>query len=221
MRSTWPKQEHKTAKSCHVISCQVTLDILACGNMAIDSEKKKLLQSQNTVKRCAAIVMILSLFYVMIAVYLPFRQLHLPTLLDRVVFTLRCSMVSLLVVVAGIMIVAQIRFHTTAINPLDPSGQKITETFQRCLNNTLEQFLVHVLSLMVLSTYIPEGQVKCIPYLVVWFVIGRAVFCVGYFIDPIKRGVGFAMNWFANLAVVGYCFYCMCVYGVQASDVKN
>lgn len=208
--------------SCYVIiSCLITFDTLACGNMSTDSEKKKLLQDQNTVKRCGAIALLLFLFYVTIAVYLPLRQLHLPTLLDRVAFTLRWSMVSLLVVVAGIMILAQIRYHTTAINPLDTSGQKITETFQRCLHNTLEQFLVHVLSLMVLSTYISEGQMQCIPYLVVWFVIGRAVFFVGYFIDPIKRGVGFAMNWFANLAVVGYCLYCMCVYGVQASDVKN
>lgn len=203
--------------SCHAWSC-VTL---ARGNMATDSEKKKLIQDQSTVKRSIAIALLLFLFYVTIAVYLPLRQLQLPTLLDRVVFTLRWSMVSLLVVVAGIMILAQIRYHTTAINPLDTSAQKITETFQRCLQNTLEQFLVHVLSLLVLSTYLPEEQMHCIPYLVVWFVIGRAVFFVGYFIDPIKRGVGFAMNWLVNLAVVGYCLYCMCVYGVHAPDVKN
>lgn len=203
--------------SCHAWSC-VTL---ACGNMATDSEKKKLIQDQSTVKRSIAIALLLFLFYVTIAVYLPLRQLQLPTLLDRVVFTLRWSMVSLLVVVACIMILAQIRYHTSAINPLDTSGQKITETFQRCLQNTLEQFLIHVLSLLVLSTYLPEEQMQCIPYLVVWFVIGRAVFFVGYFIDPIKRGVGFAMNWLVNLAVVGYCFYCMCVYGVHAPDAKN
>lgn len=93
--------------------------------MATDSEKKKLIQDQSTVKRSIAIALLLFLFYVTIAVYLPLRQLQLPTLLDRVVFTLRWSMLSLLVVVAVIMILAQVRYHTTAINPLDTSGQKI------------------------------------------------------------------------------------------------
>lgn len=89
--------------SCHVMSCHAWSCVtLACGNMATDSEKKKLIQDQSTVKRSVAIALLLFLFYGTIAVYLPLRQLQLPTLLDRVVFTLRWSMVSLLVVLLAL-----------------------------------------------------------------------------------------------------------------------
>lgn len=188
--------------------------------MTSDSEKKRLVQNQNTVRRSIVFALILLICSVTAAGYLPFPKLHLPTLFDRVVFTLRCSMLSLLSLVAGIQVLASIRLRTSAINPLDPSGQKFTQTFDRYLRNTVEQFLVHTFGLLVLSTYLSEGQMQWIVYLVVWFVIARAVFLVGYYIDPVKRAIGFAMTWLVNLVVVGYCLYCMCVYGVQAS-AKN
>ena len=186
--------------------------------MASDSEKdqKKQRQDQRIVHINIAIAVILLACYLMFAVYFPFPKLHLPTLLDRVVFTLRCLVVSLLTIAGGIMVIACKRYVTSAINPLDPSGKKFTEQFQRYLQNTLEQFLVHSFSLIALSTYLSEDKMHWIPLLVALFVIGRALFFVGYAIDPLKRSIGFGMTWLPNLAVSGYCLYCMCVYGVQA-----
>ena len=156
--------------------------------------------------------------YVVAGAYIPFSKLHLPTLLDRVVFTLRWLMISLLTIFAGVIAVGNMRFATSAINPLDPSGKKFTELRQNYLQNTVEQFLLHSFSLLALSTYLSEEKMHWIPLLVVLFVIARAVFFVGYSIDPLKRGVGFASTWFPTIAVSVYCLYCMCAYGVTASN---
>ena len=186
--------------------------------MASDSEKdqKKQRQDQRIIHINIVIGVILLACYLMFAVYFPFPKLHLPTLLDRVVFTLRCLVVSLLAIIGGIMAVASKRYGTPAINPLDPSGKKFTEQRQMYLQNTLEQFLVHSFCLMGLSTYLSEEKMHWIPLLVALFVIGRALFFVGYAIDPMKRSVGFGLTWLPTVAVSGYCLYCMCVYGVQA-----
>ena len=190
--------------------------------MAVESEKeqsrqKKVKQDQNTVLRnvfCAVLFLSCS---VTAAVSFPFPKLRLPTLLDRVVFTLRCLMVSVLTIFAGVSAVANKRFSTAAINPLDPSGKALTEMRQRYLQNTVEQFLLHAFSLLTLSTYLSEEKMHLIPLLVVLFIIARAVFFVGYSIDPIKRTLGFAMTYTQNVFVTGYCLYCMFVHGVQAS----
>ena len=186
--------------------------------MASDSEKdqKKHRQDQRKVHINVVISVILLACYLMFAVYFPFPKLHLPTLLDRVVFTLRCLVVSLLAIAGGIVVIASKRYATSAINPLDPSGKKFTEQLQMYQQNTLEQFLVHSFSLIALSTYISEEKMHWIPLLVALFVIGRALFFVGYAIDPLKRIVGFNMTWWPTMAASGYCLYCMCVYGVQA-----
>ena len=182
-----------------------------------DKEQKKLRQDQHTVRMNILIGVILLSFYVSAAVYFPFPKQHLPTLLDRVVFTLRCLVVSLLAITCGIIAVGNKRYGTSAINPLEPSGKKFTEQRQMYLQNTVEQFLLHSFSVIALSTYLSEEKMHWIPLLVALFVIGRAVFFVGYSIDPLKRGVGFILTWFPTIVVNGYCLYCMCVYGVQAT----
>ena len=186
--------------------------------MASDSEKdlKKQRQDQRIIHINLVIAVILLACYLMFAVYFPFPKLHLPNLLDRVVFTLRCLVVSLLAIIGGIAAVATKRYGTAAINPLDPSGKKFTEQRQMYLQNTLEQFLVHSFCLMGLSTYLSEEKMHWIPLLVALFVIGRALFFVGYAIDPLKRTVGFGLTWWPTMAVSGYCLYCMCVYEMQA-----
>lgn len=146
---------------------------------------------------------------------IPFPKLHLPTLLDRVVFTLRWLIVSLVTICTGVVVVGNTRFKTSAINPLDPEERKYTELPQRYLQNTLEQFMPHSFSLFALSTYLSEENMHWIPLLVALFVIARVVYFVGYFIEPIKRIPGFVLTFLPTLAVGGYCLCCMCVYGAQ------
>ena len=176
--------------------------------MATDTDQqKKQSQDQKTIRKQIFCAFVLMFCFGVIAVYVPFPKPHLPTLLDRVVFTLRWLIVSLLSVYAGVVWVANARFRTAAINPLDPSGMKYVEMRSRYLQNTVEQFLLHSFSLIVLSTYLSEEKMYLVPLLVVLFCIARFLFAVGYSMDPLKRGVGFAMTMFQNVGVILYCLY--------------
>ena len=176
--------------------------------MATDTdEKKKQSQDEKEVRIQLLCAFVLLFWFGVIAVYVPFPKPHLPTLLDRVVFTLRWLIVSLLSVYAGVIWVGIARNRTAARNPLDPSGVKYVGTSSRYLLNTNEQFLLHSFSLIVLSTYLTEEKMYLVPLLVVLFCIARLLFAVGYSMDPLKRGVGFTMTIFPTTAVIIYCLY--------------
>ena len=182
---------------------------------ATDQQKKQF-QDQKKVSteiRCASVLLFC---FGAVALYFPFPKPHLPTLLDRLVFTLRWLIVSLLSVFAGVIWVGNMRYSTSAINPLDPSGNKYVEMGSRYLQNTVEQFLLHSFSLIVLATYLSEETMHLVPLLVVLFSIARLLFAVGYSIDPLWRGFGFAMTFLPSAVVIYYCLYCLFMYGFEA-----
>ena len=185
--------------------------------MASDTDRqKKQSQDQKKVLINIFCAFILLLCVGVIALYFPFPKPRLPTLLDRLVFTLRWLIVSLLSVFAGIFWVGNVRFRTSAINPLDPSGNKYVEMCSRFLQNTVEQFLLHSFSLVVLATYLSEENMHLIPLLAVLFCIARLLFAVGYSIDPLMRGFGFCMTFYPTVMAIIYCLYCLFMYGFEA-----
>ena len=185
--------------------------------MASDTDRqKKQSRDQRKVLTSIFCACILLFCVGMIAVYFPLPKPRLPTLLDRVVFTLRWLIVSLFTVFAGIIWVGNTRYSTSAINPLDPSGKKYVEIRSRYLQNTVEQFLIHSLSLVVLATYLSEENMNFVPLLVAVFSIGRLLFAVGYSIDPLRRGFGFAVTFLPTAMVIYYCLYCLFMYGFDA-----
>ena len=151
----------------------------------------------------------------------PFPEPRLPTLLDRLVFTLRWLIISLFTIFAGVIWVGNVRFRTSAINPLEPSGKKYVEIRSRYLQNTVEQFLLHSISLLVLSTYLSEENMYLVPLLVVLFSIARLLFAVGYSIDPLWRGFGFVMTCYPTAVVICYCLYCLFMYGFEAYHFES
>lgn len=185
--------------------------------MATDADhKKRYTQSQKMVLTwifCGAVLLVCFVFK---AVFISFPKPRLPTLFDRVVFTLRWLMVSLLSIWAGVILVANVRFATSAIDPLDKSGKKYVEMHSNFLQNTVEQFLLHSFGLIVLSTYLTEESMHWVPLLVILFVISRVLFYVGYSMHPLKRAVGFFMTFAPSTAVMLYSLYCLIVYGFDA-----
>ena len=185
--------------------------------MASDTDRQKK-QSQDQKKVLTNIFFACVLLFCVgvIAAHYPFPKPRLPTLLDRLVFTLRWLIVSLFTVFAGVIWVGNMRYSTSAINPLDPSGKKYVEMRSRYLQNTVEQFLLHSFSLVALSTYLSEENMHLVPLLVVLFSIARLLFAVGYSIDPLKRGFGFAMTSYPTFMVITYCLYCLFMHGLEA-----
>ena len=86
----------------------------------------------------------------------------------------------------------------------------------RYLQNTIEQFLLYLFSLVILATYLSEENMHLVPLLVVVFSIARLLFAVGYSIDPHKQVVGFVMTFYPTIMVVTYCLYCLFMYGLEA-----
>lgn len=112
--------------------------------------------------------------------------------------------------------VGNVRFATSAIDPLDKSGEKYIKMRSNFLQNTVEQFLLHSFGLTVLSTYLSEESMHWVPLLVILFVVSRVLFFVGYSIHPLKRAIGFFMTFTPSVAVMLYSLWCLIVYGFDA-----
>lgn len=190
--------------------------------MATDiDQRKKDRKDQKIVLTNILCACILLFCFGVIAAYYPFPKPHLPTLLDRLVFTLRWLIVSLSTVFAGIIWVANTRFRTSAINPLNQSGTKYVEIRSRYL--TIPASLGQPVRLVHLSFWREHGigasaccqQADAMQNKTVLFCIARLLFAVGYSIDPHKRVVGFVMTFYPTILVIIYCLYCLFVYGFE------
>ncbi|XP_022257611.1 transmembrane protein 79-like [Limulus polyphemus] len=145
--------------------------------------------------------------------YMEVQLPHLHLLSDRVLFTLRCQLFELLTVVVCVSVVALQRFSTSAINPL-AGHERVVQVTKNCLQNTMEQFLLSSFSQLVLCTYINEEQMKVIPLLVFFFVVGRITFFFGYLLSPMYRSFGFACTFIPTVITIIYCVYCVVTSGI-------
>jgi len=81
----------------------------------------------------------------------------------------------------------------------------LTALAQRHFTNTIEQYLMSLLSQLILITYLDASNIiRYIPAINVLFFIGRFTFWIGY---PKHRTFGFMINNFALLATVAYNLY--------------
>ena len=123
----------------------------------------------------------------------------LPQDTDRLVFTLQCHTVTILVLFNIIGLVANTRLMT-AYNPLNQETESKMKVLVNILTNTVEQTLVFIPATLILSTFLNgKDQMAAIPVLVMMFAVGRIIFTVGYIINPVYRAPGFFLTNLANL----------------------
>ena len=70
------------------------------------------------------------------------------------------------------------------------------------LQNTLEQAVLGALALAAFVGVAPERWLGFAPIAAGVFLAGRALFAVGYAISPMARFFGFALNFYASLALL-------------------
>ena len=77
---------------------------------------------------------------------------------------------------------------------------------QRILNNSLEQFVIHIFTLLILVSYIDQEHliVKTVLVLNALFIIGRVLFWLGY---PKYRAVGYSLHFIPISFVLFYISY--------------
>jgi len=120
---------------------------------------------------------------------------------DRMIFTLQCHALTMVVLVNMILLVLNVRVKSSW-NPLNPATADAAKVPVQILTNTLEQTVIFVPSTLILSTYLEEASMKIMPILVVTFAVGRMLFAYGYLKSPLYRSPGFATTLVANLGAV-------------------
>jgi uncharacterized MAPEG superfamily protein len=134
---------------------------------------------------------------VSIALWLAVDRLlpSLPDMADtisRLVFALKCCCVALLLcLLTGIEAVAHERLATTAIDPLSGTESRRMKINLRYLQNTLEQMVLFIPGLLVLSVYCSDGRsMRVVAATTVVWIVSRAAFWIGYHRGPQYRSVG-------------------------------
>eukprot|EP00731_Ephydatia_muelleri_P030794 Em0022g308a len=131
----------------------------------------------------------------------------------KVAYTFRCALFTAICLLILILSTAIKRDALGAINPL-AGKEHLIQVDKNVLTNTVEQFLVYLVSVMALATYLdtPE-QLKLIPLYTTAFIVGRVLFRIGYGINPGYRSVGMTINIVSSVYIVGFTLYLMYTKG--------
>jgi MAPEG family len=124
--------------------------------------------------------------------YLPPPIAGMDTLLDRLVFALKCSAVAILFsLVMGVEAVAHERLRSPAIDPLSGYETRRMRVNLRYLQNTLEQLIIFVPGLLGLAAYSADGGAmrRVVAATVLW-IAARVAFWIGYHRSSAERGYG-------------------------------
>ena len=126
-------------------------------------------------------------------------------LAERLALAAQCVVFPTLMLALGIGAVGNARFRGAAMNPL--AGEEVGGSLavhQRYLQNTLEQLVIHVVAVFGLAADGTAYGMRLLPALAACFVVGRAVFWLGYLHDPMKRSPGFTMTMHPTLITLAY-----------------
>ena len=123
---------------------------------------------------------------------------------NRLAYAVGCNAVAVFTLLLGIMLVGNARALSGAINPLAGLESERTKIYGRYLSNTLEQFVLFAAVILALSLYLTNESMRLLPALTANFVVGRAIFLVGYLRNPLHRATGFAMTMYPTVACLGY-----------------
>lgn len=126
---------------------------------------------------------------------------------DRIVFTFRWMLISILPLISAIFDVLNVRGTTNAINPIAGKSEHLVEVPNRILRNGMEQFLLHAIGLLALTTYLDETCMSAIPVLVSMVFVGRVFYSLGFKSSERNRGFGFFITFLPTLITYGYCLY--------------
>ncbi len=141
-----------------------------------------------------------------------------PSMLDRMVFTLRWVPLTTLPIIIMIIVVGNIRGRnlTTAGDPSSPGqfNPPVIAVHTRVLANTLEQTLIHIPALFAFASYVQPENLKLVPLVVILFFVGRMIYWIGYVQYPFYRALGFAMALFPSMIMTGYSIFSLFHSGV-------
>lgn len=127
------------------------------------------------------------------------------TAADRIAYALGFEIYVALMLLLGVVVVANRRFFSDAsIDGSAPEASSTADINCRYLQNTLEQAMLALVGHMSLALVVPIEAIHVIPVLVMLFVFARICFWIGYHISPQARAFGFAATFHPTILVFLY-----------------
>lgn len=144
----------------------------------------------------------------LVVLWLHLAALHLPMpegddRVSRLAFAARWLLLPGLALFAGIAAVANQRFFTAdAIDGARASQSRLLEITLRYNQNTLEQTVLAAIAWAGLALSLPHEMLTLIPAMASVFIVGRALFWIGYLIAPVARALGLGLSAYPTFAAL-------------------
>jgi hypothetical protein len=162
---------------------------------------------QKTVAAGAAggvVAMALSVW--LLAKALPAPQIA-DTLGERLGYALRANIVAVVPFFIMLATVGNSRFLSEAIDPTRRAESRSMEIDGRVADNTLQQNFVFAVASLALSTIVPLSHLQVVWACSTVFVVARAVFWLGYRLNPLYRAPGMSATAYMNLGIILYVLF--------------
>jgi hypothetical protein len=130
---------------------------------------------------------------------------------DRLAYALLPNIVALVPFFIMLITVGNSRFLSEAIDPTRRAESRTMEIDGRVADNTLQQNFVFAVATLALSTVVPLQQLQVVWACTIVYVVARAVFWLGYRINPLYRAPGMSGTAYMNLGMILYLLYCIFV----------
>ena len=146
-----------------------------------------------------------------IAVWLLTLALPAPRIQDafgpRLAYALGANVFALVPFFVMLITVGNSRFLSDAIDPTRRAESRSMEIDGRVADNTLQQSFVFAVASLALATVVPLRSLQVVWACAIWFVVARAVFWIGYRINPLYRAPGMSGTAYLNLFIILYVLY--------------
>ena len=131
------------------------------------------------------------------------------TLGERLAYALKANIVAIVPFFIMLITVGNSRFLSEAIDPTRRAESRSMEIDGRVADNTLQQNFVFAIASLSLSTIVPLHQLQVVWACVIVFVVARAVFWLGYRLNPLYRAPGMSATAYMNLGMILYLLFRM------------
>jgi hypothetical protein len=133
------------------------------------------------------------------------------TLGDRLAYGLQANIVAIVPFFIMLITIGNSRFLSDAIDPTRQAESDSMQIDGRVADNTLQQNFVFAIASLSLSTIVPLHHLQVVWACVIVFVTARAVFWMGYRLNPLYRAPGMSATAYMNLGMILYALYHMVV----------
>jgi hypothetical protein len=129
------------------------------------------------------------------------------TLGERLAYALRANIVAVVPFFIMLATVGNSRFLSEAIDPTRRAESRSMEIDGRVADNTLQQNFIFAVASLALSTVVPLQHLQIVWACTIVFVVARALFWVGYRVNPLYRAPGMSATAYMNLGMILYVLF--------------